>query len=83
QFDFHTFSLRKGMIRSYVEMIRWEDKLREHPFFTRAALSAIKIYCMLFDRPELAKGGDPNGTAQCEADRKKAAKKAKKEAERA
>ncbi|GIZ40140.1 hypothetical protein CKM354_000349200 [Cercospora kikuchii] len=83
QFDFHTFSLRKGMIRSYVEMIRWEDKLREHPFFTRAALSAIKIYCMLFDRPELAKGGDPNGTAQSEADRKKAAKKAKKEAERA
>ncbi|KAM3419112.1 hypothetical protein BST61_g5060 [Cercospora zeina] len=83
QFDFHTFSLRKGMIRAYVEMIRWEDRLREHPFFTRAALSAIKIYCMLFDRPELAKGGDPNGTAQSEADRKKAAKKAKKEAERA
>ena len=80
QFDFHTFSLRKGMIRAYIEMIRWEDKLREHPFFTRAALSAIKIYCMLFDRPELAKGGDDS---QSEADKKKAAKKARKEAEKA
>lgn len=80
QYDFHTFSLRKGMIRAYVEMIRWEDKLRQHPFFTRAALSAIRIYCMLFDRPELAKGGDDS---QSEAEKRKAAKKARKEAEKA
>ncbi|KAI5370254.1 Putative tetratricopeptide-like helical domain superfamily, acetyltransferase A, auxiliary subunit [Septoria linicola] len=82
QFDFHTFSLRKGMIRAYVDMIRWEDTLREHPFFTRAALSAVKIYCMLFDRPELANGEHANG-GQSEAEKKKAAKKAKKEAEKA
>lgn len=78
QFDFHTFSLRRGMMRAYIEMIRWEDKLREHPFFTRAALSAIKIYCMLFDRPELAQA-----SPQSEADKKKAAKKARKESEKA
>lgn len=84
QFDFHSFSLRKGMIRAYVDMIRWEDRLRQHPFFTRAALSAIRIYCMLFDHPELAKGGAPNGeTATDAAERKKAAKKAKREAEKA
>lgn len=84
QFDFHTFSLRKGMIRAYVDMMRWEDKLREHPFFSRAALSAVQIYCMLADRPELAMGGQVNGgSGQSEADKKKAAKKARKEAEKA
>lgn len=85
QFDFHTFSLRKGMIRAYVDMVRWEDRLREHPFFTRAALSAIKILLMLYDRPELAKGGGHmNGeSAEGAAERKKAAKKAKREADKA
>ncbi|EME89406.1 uncharacterized protein MYCFIDRAFT_55822 [Pseudocercospora fijiensis CIRAD86] len=81
QFDFHTFSLRKGMIRAYIDMVRWEDKLREHPFFSRAALSAIKVYCLLHDRPEIAKGG-ANG-AESAADKKKAAKKARKEADKA
>lgn len=84
QFDFHSFSLRKGMIRAYVDMIRWEDKLREHPFFTRAALSAIQIYCSLFDKPELAAQSQLNGSSgETAAERKKAAKKARKEAEKA
>ncbi|TKA79377.1 hypothetical protein B0A55_02849 [Friedmanniomyces simplex] len=84
QFDFHSFSLRKGMVRAYVDMLRWEDRLREHPFFTRAALSAIGVYCLLFDQPQLAKGGAANGEgAEGAAERKKAAKKAKREAEKA
>ncbi|SMY20709.1 unnamed protein product [Zymoseptoria tritici ST99CH_1A5] len=82
QFDFHTFNFRKGMIRAYVDMVRWEDRLKEHPFFTRVALAAVKVYLMLHDQPELAKG-QQNGTAESAAERKKAAKKAKKEAEKA
>ncbi|KAK0859065.1 hypothetical protein LTS02_009522 [Friedmanniomyces endolithicus] len=76
--------LRKGMVRAYVDMLRWEDRLREHPFFTRAALLAIRVYCLLFDQPQLAKGGGVNGEgAEGAAERKKAAKKAKREAEKA
>ncbi|EME49545.1 hypothetical protein DOTSEDRAFT_68353 [Dothistroma septosporum NZE10] len=82
QFDFHSFSLRKGVVRAYVDMIRWEDRLREHPFFTRAALSAIKICLLLHDRPELV-SGHTNGTGETAAEKKRAAKKAKKEAEKA
>lgn len=85
QFDFHSFSLRKGMVRAYVDMLRWEDRLQEHPFFTRAALSAIRIYCLLHDRPDIGKsGGHLNGNdSESAADKKKAAKKAKREAEKA
>nr|POE58670.1 n-terminal acetyltransferase a complex subunit nat1 [Quercus suber] len=82
QFDFHSFSLRKGMIRAYVDMVRWEDRLREHPFYTRAALSAIKLYLMLYDDPSLGKNG-LNGSSGDSAERKKAAKKAAKAAEKA
>lgn len=84
QFDFHSFSLRKGQIRAYIDMIRWEDKLREHPFYSRAALAAIDIYIKIHDKP-LSNGvngrGDANGDDEVE--RKKAAKKARKEAQKA
>jgi len=84
QFDFHAFSLRKGMVRAYVEMMRWEDTLRKDPLFTRAALSAIKIYTMLADDPLLAQRSAANGAngASTAAEKKKAAKK-RKEAEKA
>ncbi|KAJ5777968.1 N-terminal acetyltransferase A complex subunit n.t1.c1 [Penicillium odoratum] len=86
QFDFHSFSLRKGMIRAYVDMVRWEDRLREHPFYTRMAASAIKAYILLHDQPDLAHGPMPtivNGTeGLSEEEKKKALKKAKKEQQR-
>jgi len=85
QFDFHFFSIRKGPIRSYVELVRWEDHLREHPFFTRAAIAAVDIYVKLHDDPSLA-GPRVNGVAnfdQLDANEKKRAlKKAKKEQEK-
>ncbi|KAL1862701.1 hypothetical protein VTK73DRAFT_6678 [Phialemonium thermophilum] len=86
QFDFHSFSLRKGQIRAYIDMVRWEDRLREHPFYTRAALDAVRIYLDMYDHPQ---GSDANGVRNGDlngdeaAERKKAAKKAKKEAQKA
>lgn len=88
QFDFHNFSLRKGMIRAYIDMLRWEDHLRDHPFYSRTAISAVKAYILLADNPDLAHGpllNGVNGTANgklSEAERKKALKKAKREQEK-
>ncbi|OAA65575.1 n-terminal acetyltransferase catalytic subunit [Niveomyces insectorum RCEF 264] len=99
QFDFHSFSLRKGMVRAYVDLVRWEDRLREHPFFTRAALDAVKLYIGLYDQAQhgshgngvaagpgtdaAAANADAAAAAASAADKKKAAKKAKKEAQKA
>ena len=85
QFDFHIFSLRKGQIRAYIELLRWENHLREHPFFARAAIAAARIYVTLHDDPNLAHGNvvnGINGETTTAADRKKAQKKARKEAEK-
>ena len=89
QFDFHNFSLRKGMIRAYIDMLRWEDHLRDHPFYSRMAISAVRAYILLHDNPDLAHGpmlNGMNGTGAngklTDADRKKALKKAKKEQEK-
>ena len=83
QFDFHSFSLRKGQIRAYVDMVRWEDHLRDHPFFARAAISAVKIYLLLADKPEASRSEQEKELQKLDpAERKKAQKKAKKEQER-
>lgn len=86
QFDFHSFSLRKGQIRSYIAMLRWEDTLRHHVFFRRAALDACRVYTLLADQPHLGHTSLAVGSLADEfeklstADRKKALKKAKREA---
>ncbi|KAF8474760.1 NMDA receptor-regulated protein 1 [Kalaharituber pfeilii] len=89
QFDFHSFSLRKGQIRAYIDMIRWETTLRSHPFFARAAVGAVKVYLQLADKPYLAHGSLANGgvgaidfDSLSIADRKKALKKARREAQK-
>lgn len=89
QFDFHNFSLRKGMIRAYVDMLRWEDHLRDHPYYSKTAISAVRAYILLHDEPDLVHGpiaSSMNGTgkdsAANAAERKKAVKKAKREQEK-
>ena len=82
QFDFHSFSLRKGQIRAYIDMVRWEDHLRDHPFFTRAAVEAVKIYLKLADNPRLAKADEADLDKLDPTERKKAEKKARKEKEK-
>lgn len=86
QFDFHSFSLRKGMIRAYIDMVRWEDHLRDHPFYTRAAIDAINVYLGIHEEQTLKAANGLNGSAnggtngEDALEKKKAAKKAKKEA---
>lgn len=81
QFDFHTFSLRKGQIRAYIDMLRWEDHLREHPYFSRAAISAVKIYTGLSGGPE-SNGVNGEHKGMDTNERKKAQKKARKAQEK-
>jgi len=39
--------MRKMTLRSYVELLRLEDVLRQHPFFFRAAKIAIEVLLLL------------------------------------
>lgn len=51
QFDFHTYCLRKMTLKSYVDLLRLENRLRDHPFYFKAAKCAIEVYLKLFDEP--------------------------------
>ena len=62
-------------------MLSWEDKLRSHPYFVRAARNAITIYVRLYDDPRLATA-TPELDSLDAAEKKKAIKKAKKAAKK-
>ncbi|VDM34120.1 unnamed protein product [Hydatigera taeniaeformis] len=60
QLDFHSYCLRKGTLRSYVETIRLEDRLRDHPAYFDAACLAIEIYLYLHVNPLGSEGQEEN-----------------------
>ncbi len=66
-----------------MELLKWEDRIRSHPFYARAAIRAVQIYVLLYDQAQAPHGslvnGDVTGDEQSANERKKALKKAKKE----
>ena len=86
QFDFHPYCIRKVTLRSYVQLLRWENSLWGHDVYTNAAECIIKIYLSLFDNPPKIEVDniEPDYSKMTAAERKKAkaqARKKKKKAE--
>ncbi|CAO0797103.1 unnamed protein product [Mucor circinelloides] len=78
QFDFHSYCLRKLTLRAYVSALRWEDKLRAHPFYLKAAKGAVEAYLALADKPK--ENTEIDEANMTEAEKKKARNKARKAA---
>ncbi|KAK4375423.1 hypothetical protein RND71_006100 [Anisodus tanguticus] len=51
QFDFHSYCLRKMTLRTYVEMLKFQDRLHSHAYFRKAASGANRCYLSLYDCP--------------------------------
>ncbi|KAG6876685.1 hypothetical protein C0993_001233 [Termitomyces sp. T159_Od127] len=54
QYDFHGYNLRKFTLNIYMKLVKWEDRLRTHPGYVKAALSAARIYLATHDDPSIA-----------------------------
>jgi hypothetical protein len=53
QFDFHSYCLRKYMMRSYVDYLQYNDDLESHDYYFRGATGYIKTLLQLHKHPEL------------------------------
>ncbi|KAJ2616185.1 hypothetical protein H4S08_000890 [Coemansia sp. RSA 1365] len=56
QFDFHSYSLRKATLRTYADILEWEDTVYTHPCYVDSAKAAVGCYIELFD---LKQAGNP------------------------
>lgn len=50
QFDFHSYCMRRGTPRDYIDMIRWEDKLHSTPIYVRAIKGLSKLYWEIYEQ---------------------------------
>jgi len=55
QFDFHSYSLRRTAINSYLDLLKVEDKMYARKEFRIAAKGAVMLYVSLFDEPPAAR----------------------------
>jgi len=79
QFDFHAYCLRKVTLRSYVEVLRFEDKLYGEDYYFEAVEGIIGIYLHLHDNPDLLKKDEePDYSTMTAAERKRAKNIARK-----
>ena len=68
-------------LRSYVDMLRLEDRIKSHPFFFKAAKTAIEVYLRLHDKPlsESEFGNSENAENLTPSELKKLKNKQKKQ----
>lgn len=50
QFDYHSYCVRRGTPRDYIDMLRWEDKLHGTPIYVRAVRGLMDIYWEVYEQ---------------------------------
>jgi peptide alpha-N-acetyltransferase len=92
KFDFHSYCIRKGTLRAYLDMVESMQSIFCHRNFQRAARGALKIFLGILEpeTPETNANGGAAATAVAEAtqelsaaDKKKQRKEQKKKEEAA
>jgi peptide alpha-N-acetyltransferase len=79
QFDFHSYCIRKVTMRSYCDLLRFEDDIWGLPYYGRAAEEIVKIYLYLHDNPSaLESDAEPDYSNMTPVERKKAKNIARK-----
>lgn len=72
QFDFHSYCIRKVTLRSYVDTLRWEDRIWGHDFYVTAAEGIIRNYIHLYDNPNVSNAdSETDFSSMTSAERKK------------
>ncbi|KAI7981158.1 N-terminal acetyltransferase A complex auxiliary subunit NAA15 [Camellia lanceoleosa] len=81
QFDFHSYCLRKMTLRTYVEMLKFQDRLHSHEYFRKAAAGAIRCYIKLYDSPPKSSAEEDDEISKLPASQKKKMRQKQRKAE--
>lgn len=81
QFDFHSYCLRKMTLRTYVEMLKLQDRLHSYAYFRKAAAGAIRCYLRLYDSPSKSAYEEDNEMSKLPSAQKKKLRQKQRKAE--
>jgi N-alpha-acetyltransferase 15/16, NatA auxiliary subunit len=80
QVDFHTYNIRKSILRNYIHLLRFEDKIQGHDHFVRAAQAIVETNLRVIDAPSKADLEDLETAGMSEEDKKAYLQKKKRQA---
>lgn len=80
QVDFHTYNIRKSILRNYINLLRFEDKIYGHEHFVRAAQSIVQTNLAILDAPSKAQLDDVETAGMSDEDKKAYLAKKKRQA---
>ena len=84
QFDFHAYCIRKVTLRSYTDVLKFEEHVWGEDYYFEAAEGSIKIYLHLYDNPAISQEDkEPDYSKMTAAEKKKAKAIARKKAAQA
>ncbi|KAL3631842.1 N-alpha-acetyltransferase 16, NatA auxiliary subunit [Castilleja foliolosa] len=81
QFDFHSYCLRKMTLRTYVEMLKFQDRLHSHSYFRKSAAGAIRCYLKLYDSPSKSSAEEDEEMSKLAPSQKKKLRQKQRKAE--
>lgn len=58
QFDFHSYCMRRGTPRDYIDTLKWEDKIHSTPIYVRAIRGLTKFYWEIYNEHKTLNGDD-------------------------
>ncbi|KAI5956549.1 hypothetical protein KGF54_001024 [Candida jiufengensis] len=95
QYDFHSYCLRRGTPRDYIDTIKWEDKIKSSPVYIRALKGLSELYFELYEEQQhlsksdtkeddfkIKKNGKKQKKAKAQNNKKKSEQSAKVESEK-
>lgn len=84
QYDFHSYCLRRGTPRDYIDMLRWEDKIHATSVFIRALKGLSELYFELYEEQQsTAQGAEKDPKIKKNGKKQKKGKSNKKKLEQA
>lgn len=82
QYDFHSYCLRRGTPRDYIDTIKWEDQIHSTPIYTRALKGLADIYFEAHQEKKVTNGdGEVNDSHKKHHRKNKKPKVSKKKAD--
>lgn len=58
QFDFHSYCMRRGTPRDYIDMLKWEDKLYGTPIYVRSVKGLSELYWEIYRGQQAEKSNE-------------------------
>lgn len=64
QYDFHSYCLRRGTPRDYIDMLRWEDKIHATPVYVRCVKGLASLYTEIDQQKKVSQGTEQAKSAK-------------------